>query len=66
MLMKNYILFQYIIRIFIILFILRQLLAVQWKQFVRFPPNLGIRLTTFYHCGDDISADKTAADKLLN
>jgi len=33
MLIKKYILLQYIFRIFIMLFILRQLLVVQWKQF---------------------------------
>jgi len=33
MLMKNYVSLQYIFRLFIILFILRQLLAVQGKQF---------------------------------
>jgi len=31
--MKNFILLQYIFRIFIVLFIWRQLLVVKWKQF---------------------------------
>jgi len=53
--MKTCILRQYIFIIFIILCISIPLLVVPWNSFLRFSLDLEIRLTTCFHCGDEVS-----------